>query len=270
MRVFILPFFVVLLAAQPGIVRAASDPSSAPIGQIKELPPELLQPKAVPLEEKKKEKPRFVKPRPDNDYVSVPKYERLVRMAIQLRSANFEFGTLRSYYTKVPQYDPLGDAARREILTLAYAIQSDPDPAKRKEAFDKYGELVSAHLANIDVVSQALVLSREDKIFGDPKFFEYMRNGLLRSIMRSGDGRNLVHAYDVMTLGEETALLRALRVRLIKTEPREAGGTYYNMHEVQAPDSARPYTIFVDVSQPMAFLEYQRQNKDTIFVIPRQ
>ena len=83
-------------------------------------------------------------------------------------------------------------------------------------------------------------------------------------------GRNLVHAYDVMTMGEETALLRALQVKLVKTEPREAGGTYYNMHEVQDPTTLKTHTIFVNVSKPMDFLEYQRQNKDTTFVIPRQ
>jgi hypothetical protein len=269
MRVFILLLLMALIYA-PGIAAAATDPSSAPAGQVKELPPELLNLQIAPQEEKKKEKPRFVRPRHESDYMSVPEYERLVRMAIQLRPANFEFTTLRTYYTYVPQYDPMGDTARREILNLAYAIQNEPDQAKRKEAFDKYGEMVSAHLGNIDVMSQALVLAREDKIFGDPKFFDYMRRGLLRSIMRSGDGRNLVHAYDVMTLGEETALLRALQVKLIKTEPREAGGTYYNMHDVQDPKTQRTYTIFVNVSKPMDFLEYQRQNKDTIFVIPRQ
>ena len=267
MRLFLLPLFMAFLLIQPGIARAAE---ATEAGKVKELPPELLNLKIAPQEEKKKEKPRFVRPRHESDYMSVPEYERLVRMAIERRPANFEFTTLRTYYTYVPQYDPMGDAARREILNLAYAIQNDPDQAKRKEAFDKYGEMVSAHLGNIDVMSQALVLAREDKIFGDPKFFDYMRRGLLRSIMRSGDGRNLVHAYDVMTLGEETALLRALQVKLVKTEPREAGGTYYNMHEVQDPTTLKTRTIFVNVSKPMDFLEYQRQNKDTTFVIPRQ
>lgn len=254
------------LLVQPGIARAAE---ATEAGKVKELPPELQNVKPQ-IKTEKKEKLHFVPPKVETDYVSLPTYNRLVRLAIDKRPMNFEFGTLRSYYTQVPQYDPMGDAARREILNLAYTIQNDPDPAKRKEAFDKYGELVSAHLANIDVVSQALVLAREDKMFGDPKFFEYMRSGLLKSILRSGDGRNLFRAYDVMTLGEETVLLRALRLKLLKTDARMSGGTYYNMHEVKAPDAEKPYWIFVDVSKPMIFLERQQRDKETIFDIPRQ
>ena len=212
--------------------------------------------------------PRPVPPEYKGDFMSVPLYDTLVRQAIRSRPKNFEFGTLRVYYTQVPQYDPIGDTARREIMDLAFTVQNDPDQNKRKEAFDKYGALVSAHLGNIDVVTQALALSREDKLFGDPAFFEYMRRGLLKSIMSSGDGSSLANAYDAMTLGEETALLNALRLRLIKTEPRESGGVYYNMNEVQEPDAAAPYWIFVDVSKPMVFLERQRQENRGKFSIP--
>ncbi|MGB4107369.1 MAG: hypothetical protein WBK55_06190 [Alphaproteobacteria bacterium] len=255
---------VVLSAAAPQVAAAQDGDPEAQILPLQEITPN------ASFREEAKEAPRKVPPRAPNDYVSLPQYETLVRNAIRARPKNFDFGALRSYYTLVPQYDPLGDTARREILDLAYKIQNDPDPAVRKDAFDKYGALVSAHLANIDVISQALVLSREDKIFGDPKFFDYMRSGLLRNIVTSGDGRSLVGAYDAVTLGEETALLKALRLRLLRSEPRESGGVYYNMLEVQAGDAYDPYWIFVDVTKPMVFLERQRQNAENVFAIPRQ
>jgi hypothetical protein len=63
MRVFILLLLMALIYA-PGIAAAATDPSSAPAGQVKELPPELLNLQIAPQEEKKKEKPALRAPPP--------------------------------------------------------------------------------------------------------------------------------------------------------------------------------------------------------------
>jgi hypothetical protein len=267
---FILSF---LIFADPAYAQADDPLFAAPTQeeepQDQEKP---LDPDTQPLPGAARIRKPLDKPARTNemDYVTGPYYDMLVRQAITQRPKRFEFGTLRSYYTQMPQYDPLGDATRREMISLAFTIQNDEDPDKRKEAFDKYGALVSAHLGNFDVISQALVLSREDKIFGDPKFFEYMRAGLLRSIMYSGNGTSLVLAYDAMTLGEETALLKALRFRVLKTEPAMEGGMYYNMHEVMSPDHLKPFWVFVDVTKPMAFLEWQRQNEGNNFSIQAQ
>ena len=125
-------------------------------------------------------------------------------------------------------------------------------------------------LANIDVVSQAIVLAKDDKRFGDPNFFRWMRAGLLQSVLDSGDGVNLFRAYDVVTLGEDTALIGALHVKSIKIETRESGGDYYNLHTVTDADHTGPYTIFVDTTKPMTFLTAQKSRQGRHFFIPRQ
>lgn len=195
------------------------------------------------------------------DYMAVPYYNTLVYQAIQQRPKKFEFGTLRTYYTLTPQYDPIGKDSSEKLVSLAYTVDNDPDPVKRKEAFDEYGAMVVAHLANIDVVSQALVLSRQDKMYGDPAFYEWMRQGLLRSLVRSGDGQNLIKAYNVMTLGEEAFLMNILRLRVLKTEARHEGSIYYNMHEVKEAGVAEPYWMFVNVSRPLKFLQRQKDQQ---------
>lgn len=189
------------------------------------------------------------------DFLTVPAYDRLVRQAIDKRPPNFAFGNLRMYYAGTPQYDPMGDMTRRRMISLAYTVDNDPDPAKRREAFDEYGRLIAEHLANIDVVAQALVLSRQDKIYGDPKFFEWVRNGLLRDIVQNGTGADLGNAYDVVTLGEEAMLMNVLRLKVLRTESAEEGGIYYNMHYVEDPKQAQPYWMFVDVSIPVRFMQ---------------
>lgn len=199
------------------------------------------------------------------DYVSQPMYDKLVRQAIKAPSDEFEFGLFRSLYPQTGQYDPIGEDISHAIVGLAYEIESAADPGKRKAALGKYRLLVAAHLANIDVVSQALSLSRSNKIYGDPAFFEWMRAGLLRDIRGSGTGENINLAYDVITLGEETALLAALRLRVLQTDTRHAGSLWYNMHLVKDARQPEPYWVFVDVTPPMNALEFRKNKSDKPF-----
>jgi hypothetical protein len=211
-----------------------------------------------------------VDPTRELDYISGPQYMTLVHLAISKRPKNFEFGTLRALYPLTPQYDPIGEATRKKIVNLAFTIENDPDTEKRKKAFEEYGETVSQHLANIDVVSQALILSQQDKIYGDPKFFEWVRTGLLRSIMNSGDGRSLHGAYDAMTLGEEAFLMNILGLTVLKSESEHSGVIYYNMHQVRDKKVRMPYWMFVDVTYPLEFLEKQKQRQGNNFSIRAQ
>jgi hypothetical protein len=127
-----------------------------------------------------------------------------------------------------------------------------------------------AHLANIDVVTMAYLLSHDDKRFGSPKFFEWMRKGLLQSVTYSGHGTSLKDAYDIITIGEETALLNYLGVRVVNTIAAESGAVYYNMHDVEDPKLDETYTVFVNTTKAMQYLDRKAREKDIEFSIQRQ
>jgi hypothetical protein len=200
-----------------------------------------------------------------SDYLSQPMYNTLVHQAIRTRSREFEFGTLRSLYTRTAQYDPLGDTTIQKIANLTFVIENNSDPQKRKEAIDEYGDLVAAHLANIDVVSQALMLSRENKIYGDPAFYEWVQTGLLRNLISSGSGKTLNSAYDAITLGEESQLINILKIQVLQTDSRHSGALWYNMHLVKDSAHAEPYWMFVNVTIPLRFLEDQKKKQGKSF-----
>ncbi len=213
----------------------------------------------------------FQKPIPPSERDELGKiyYESLTRNAI-LMPPDFDFGRFRSTYSQTDQYDPYGEMAKEFLLKLAFTAQTDSDQKKRKEALEEYGTTLAAHLANIDVVNQALSLSRQDKRFGDPKLFEWLRKGIIDSIFYSGSGATLQEAYDVITLGEENALMARLNVKVLNSKTEHAGIIYYNMHEVKDPVHAATYTVFVDVTQPMTWLEYRRQVENPALAIQRQ
>ncbi|MCC7305917.1 MAG: DUF4919 domain-containing protein [Alphaproteobacteria bacterium] len=194
-------------------------------------------------------------------YTAMPRYNFMARYALDKRSKHFDFTAFREAYSSKDDYDPLGVDVRDKMLTLAYEIAQEKDPKILDQKIAEYAELTAAHLANIDVVTQALTLSREDKRLGDASFYEWMRKGLIKSIMAAGDGTNLYHAYVVITMGEETALLAALGVEVVKSNNYESGGVYYNTHEVKDEKAPGPYVIFVDTTKPMMKLEQDKLEK---------
>jgi hypothetical protein len=203
------------------------------------------------------------------DAATRPYYEWMARQALAYKPPGFDFGLFRMYYTKTEHYDPFGDA-RREILDLAYSAKNEKNPKKREALLGAYAETLMHHMANLDVMTQAYVLAEEDRSMGDPEFFLWMRSGLIQSVLSSGDGVSLNRAYDVITMGEETALFKQLPVDMLRVENQESGGVYYNFHTVQDTKHIAPYTVFVNVTIPMAWLAEKKRREGVIYSIPKQ
>lgn len=189
---------------------------------------------------------------------------------VMKRPKVFDFGSFRFNYSGTSQYDPVGDKLKERILDLAYEISQEPDPARKKRLQKEYGGIVAAHLANIDVVTLALSLARENPVYGDAPFFEWLRANLVQSILDSGDGSTLSNAYDLVTMGEQGALLNALKVSIKSTKTEHSADLYYTMYEVTDPKARGPYTIFANVSRPMTWLESKKQESDATVRVQKQ
>jgi len=185
-------------------------------------------------------------------------------------SDNFRFSRFRTHYADTRQYDPFGDEIVRKIQALAYIVQSTQENDQRSAALDGYRNLVMAHMANIRVVAQALSLSRSDRNFGSPVFFEWLQKGLTRAILGYGDGNTLRSAYSIITMSEEIVLLGQLGLRVVDTQSANEGNIYYNMHTVEDLRTQKRSTVFVNTSRPLKYLNAQRAETGTGFSILRQ
>lgn len=201
------------------------------------------------------------------DYVSGADYKKMVYDALEM-DPHFDFGYFRVLYSSLRSYAPITDNIQREMLTLANTIRNEPLSDSRIEALERYTNLTLQHLANIDVVVMALSLSEEDKKLGNPAFFKWMYQGLLESVLTSGSGAKLMDAFTVVTLGEESALLARLGLKILDTTPAHEGSVYYNMHRVQDVKNMRTYTVFVNTTIPMEFLEKEAQEEKLIPLRP--
>lgn len=194
--------------------------------------------------------------RESSDFSSGAEYKSLVYDALEM-NPNFDFGYFRTLYSSLQNYSPLADDLQRDMLGLAHTIKSEPLSDQRVKALERYTNLTLQNLANIDVVVMALSLSEDDKKFGNPAFFKWMYQGLLENVMRSGTGASFNRAFKVVTLGEESALLSRLGFKILDTTPAHEGSVYYNMHRVQDLKKNQTYTVFVDTTVPMTFLDNQ-------------
>ena len=203
-------------------------------------------------------------------FTAGPRYNAMATQLLDHKPDFFGYGNFRMIYAQTRQYDPLGEGAREKMLALAYKIETAKDKAIVQSALDEYHAHLKNHLAHIGVVMQALSLSRMDRRFGDPAFFTRLYTGLLADVLNSGDGKTLYGAYDVINIDEEVMLLKALNTEIAGTDSRHSGIIYYNMHAVFDRKTGRLYTIFVDTTKPMTFLEQKRQEKGHIFSIRNQ
>lgn len=200
-------------------------------------------------------------------YIIDPLYREMARDALKNKSPRFDFMQFRSYYSRTRQYDPLSEDTLQELNSLAYIVLNDEDPERAETALFAYQAVTSDHLANIDVVMQALSLARQDSRFGNPAFFEWMRDGLVRTVTISGDGYTLRGAYDVITTTEEILLFNRLGFQRVDTQAVKEASVYYNMHEVIDTSSGETRTVFVNTTIPMRYLdaiEVERQKALTL------
>ncbi len=198
--------------------------------------------------------------RNSSDASTGSEYKMYVYDALEMKPG-FDFGYFRALYSDTKNYAPLAEDIQKEIYVQAFKVKTLPLSPERSEAMDKYTDLILRHLANMDIVLTALALSREDKKFGSPELYKWLYKGLLQSVATSGNGTKLTDAFYVITMGEETALLAKIGLRVKETKPVKEGLVYYNMHSVYDPRRQVEYTIFVDTTKPMAYLETLESQK---------
>ncbi len=188
-------------------------------------------------------------------YYANPAFEAAARSVLKVYNPAFSFTAFRRNYALTRQYAPISDPVTEKMLGYVYVVETSDKPEEVQEALRDYQALVFEHLGNIRVVIQAYSQAKRDERFGDAKALNRIRSGLLKDLMVSGDGLTLRGAYDVITLDEEVYLFRKLGLRVLDTLPNKEGAIYYNMHSVEDVRTGRAFTVFVNTTMVMQYLD---------------
>lgn len=182
-------------------------------------------------------------------------YEEAVKSIYDgARDAKF-MGPVRVLYSRCPQYDPFGDDVLREMLVLSEKAKSN-DPLEAANTMKEYKNLVRLHLANLAVVQMAWEISREDSRFGDPDFFREVKKMITGSLTEKNQtGTELNRSIKITTFAEQDYIVSKQEGKLEKSEIIEANGVFYNVCDFVAPDNKKRFTLFLDITTPMAVIK---------------
>lgn len=201
------------------------------------------------------------------EFDAEPRYKQMVRQLLTHIPYNFNFGAFRRIYARTSFYDPIGEDARDLLLKHAFVVDTSENVSEVKEALSNYHDVLQTHLANINVVLQAIALSRTDKRLGNTEWLLKVKKGLLKNLLDTGDGKTLNTAYEVVTLAEETLLLSHLGFAIEDTAYKSQHMIKYHLHIGQFIDNPNPnmpngVPLFVNVSIPMRHIEKQKEEKE--------
>lgn len=154
-----------------------------------------------------------------------------------------DFTTLRGAYPFTRHWDAYGGTIR-PLLEQANAAAKGKDCATALEKLDE--------VLKIDYTDIAAHRLRSDCLKGDAARVESrIADGLMRSLTHGGDGRSEQSAYPVMTLHEETDILKDKQI-VLKTrdvELRGSNGHFYDVvHGVSVAYGIRVQDVYFDVT----------------------
>lgn len=197
----------------------------------------------------------------DLSYLFQPQYNQQVRMAVVTWPKPYDFRYLRMLYAKTRQYDPLGEETLQKLAALSYAVENASNAKEKELKAGEFQDLVLEHLAHVSVILQALSLSRDNKIYGDPAFYEWVLQGLENRIVNVYNGRSMKNAIILITLADETLLFNRLGVKSVYSEMVSNGSKFYYIHLVEDRKTQKQYELFTDASIPLRVLKIRHNQQ---------
>lgn len=202
-------------------------------------------------------------PAPDTfSYFFQPQYNQMVRKAVVTWPKPLNFRQLRAMYMRTRQYDPLSQDTLKKMADLSFAVENTKDPEEREKKAGEFKDLVLDHLGNIDVVLQALSLSRGSNLYGDTGFYEWVVQGTEQEIMTRRKGRTMKDAYVLITMGDEALIFNRLGAKSVFSELVSNGAKFYYIHLAEDLKTRKQYEVFMDASYPMRRLKMEQNRSD--------
>ncbi len=178
-------------------------------------------------------------------------YDEALR-AIRSGSQKFDYDVsrLRQYYPKTDHYSPFAQSAIDDMTEYAYIADTSEDKEEANNALISYRSLLGLHLANLDVLTFALRMSRVDERLGDEVFLKRVRNALLKFVLYDGAECDKPEvACSIASYGEENYILGRIGGVVKHSEIYNVSSRYYNVHDLIK--DGREIRVYIDVTEPI-------------------
>jgi hypothetical protein len=167
-----------------------------------------------------------------------------------------DFTALRMAYTKTKDYNPYGDD--RETRDKMHIAMGKKEYQKAVEHAEK---LLSKNFVNIGAHRIAAIAHAELKNDAQSKLHAYVRDGLIQSIKKSGDGKSPNTAFVVIDTSEEYAVMDSLGVKPMRQSLIGEKGHKYDRQDGEDAKDQR-VTLYFNIDRPFQWLADTFKKKD--------
>jgi len=81
-----------------------------------------------------------------------------------------------------------------------------------------------------------------------------MLNGIVDSIIQSGDGKTPKTAYKAISVNEEYAVLGSLSLKLVKQKLIKKNGSSYDKMTVKSKKTGKTFDVYFNVNTPLKWM----------------
>jgi hypothetical protein len=182
---------------------------------------------------------------------SKPTYDALLEQ-VKKSDPKADFLKLRMAFTQTANYNPYDDDRK---------TQDEMTKALDKKEYNKAIELANKVLKEkyVDLKAHS-VAERAYKALGkegQAKFHRTVFDGLIQSILKSGDGKTTATAYVVIATEEEYVVLGELGIRRTRQALMEEKGQKFDRMDGIDQKSKERVTVYFNVTKPLGWLREQ-------------
>lgn len=189
------------------------------------------------------------------DAVAVePSYDEYVA-EVKAGKTDIDYAAFRMAYAAGPRYEPYGPIMLQAgQMRQTYAAGDCTEAlAQARQVIDLNFVQIDAHMVMANCLKRAgkdEEAQRERTIFVE----------LIKSILKSGDGKTPESAFVVIAVAEEYSLLSALGLVRVRQALVNYNGSAFDRIEAKARDSDQAVTLFFNVDRLQAQLARAREN----------
>lgn len=185
-----------------------------------------------------------------------PSYQSLVER-LKKNDRTVDFRQLRVAYSETEGFSPYGaDREGRQKMFAALDEKNFDQAAEQAEKIlkDKYVDIY-AHFVAARAYGE---LGKADK----SEFHDFAFNGLLKSIMGTGDGKSPETAFFVIAVEEEYALLDVMRMNVRGQSLIRKDGHSYDLMRVTDSQSGKEIEFYFNIDRVLGYMEKRLKNKN--------
>lgn len=182
-----------------------------------------------------------------------PPYDDYVAQ-VKAGKVDIDYTAFRLAYAASPKYEPYG--ARVQLGEMKKAIAAGDCPA----AMARANEVLEVNFVQIDAHMITALCQKKAGNEEEARREQAVFTGLLKSVLRSGDGKTPETAFVVIAIDEEYSLMGVLSLTPAAQALVNHGGSAFDRFEARKGD--QQVTLYFNVDRPHAHLARKLQKQD--------